>query len=114
MLLSFAHPVHNGVRVRLRFPHTDDHRRVADLHARLGLPLDEMGTRRLLRFDLRRERVVCALAWIDGAELLVGIAATGPPGDPAGEILVADEAVAPGVGALLRRALAEQVRRRVA
>jgi hypothetical protein len=83
---------------------------VADLHARLGLPLDEVGARRLLRFDLRRERVICALAWIGGTETLVGVASSGA----AGEVLAADEAAAPGVGALLREALAEQAPRHVA
>ena len=110
MLLSTAHRLDNGLRVRLRFPHTDDHRRVADLHARLGLPLDEMGARRLLRFDLRRDRVVCALAWTGGSDVLVGLAASGTGGD----VLVADEVTAPGVGDLLRRALAEQAQRHVA
>jgi hypothetical protein len=110
MLLSTAHRLDSGLRVRLRLPYTDDHRRVADLCARLGLPLDEMGARRLLRFDGRRRRVVCALAWIEGADVLVGLAAS-EPGDAH---LVADEAAAPGVGDLLRRALAEQAPRHVA
>jgi hypothetical protein len=110
MLLSTAHRLDNGLRVRLRFPYTDDHRRVADLHARLGLPHDEMGTRRLLRFDPRRDRVVCALAWIGGSDTLVGLATAGT----GGEAIVADEAAAPGVGDLLRRALTEQAQRHVA
>jgi hypothetical protein len=110
MLLSSAHRLNNGLRVRLRFPYTDDQRRVADLYARLGLALDEMGTRRLLRFDGRRRRVVCAVAWIEGSDVLVGLAAS----EPGGELLVADEAAAPGVGDLLRRALAEQAPRHVA
>ena len=54
MLLVTAHRLDGGLRVRLRFPYTDDHRRVAELYARMGLPLDEMGARRLLRFDARR------------------------------------------------------------
>ena len=110
MLLSSAHRLDDGLRVRLRLPYTDDHRRVADLHARLGLPIDEMGARRLLRFDPRRGGVVCALAWIGGSEVLVGLAVAGADG----EVLVADEATAPGVGDLLGRALAEQARRHVA
>jgi hypothetical protein len=114
MLLSTAHRLDGGLRVRLRFPYTDDHRRVADLYARLDLPLDEMGARRLLRFDARRRRVVCALAWIEGADVLVGLAASEPGGERDADLLVADEAAAPGVGDLLRRALAEQASRHVA
>ena len=110
MLLVTAHRLDGGLRVRLRFPYTDDHRRVAELYARMGLPLDEMGARRLLRFDARRRYVVCAVAWIDGSDVLVGLAAA----EPDGHLLVADEVAAPGVGDLLRRALAEQATRHVA
>ena len=47
-----------------------------------------------------------------GCEVLAGYAATSRDGDPEPDVLlVADEAVAPGVGALLRAALAEQSRR---
>ena len=114
MLLSTAQRLDGGLRVRLRFPYTDDHRRVADLYARLGLPLDEMGVRRLLRFDARRRRVVCAVAWIGGSDMLVGLAASEAGEAPGRELLVADEATAPGVSDLLRRALAEQAPRHVA
>jgi hypothetical protein len=43
-----------------------------------GLPLDEMGARRLLRFDPRHRYVVCALAWVDGSDVLVGLATAEP------------------------------------
>ena len=114
MLLSTAHRLDTGLRVRLRFPYTDDHRRVTDLYARLGLPLDEVSARRLLRFDPRRRHVVCAVAWLGGSDVLVGLAASGTGGEPDADLLVADEAAAPGVGELLRRALAEQASRHVA
>lgn len=110
MLLSSAHRLAGGLRVRLRLPYTDDHRRVADLYARVGLPLDEMGARRLLRFDARDRYVVCAMAWVDGSDVLVGVGAS----EPDGRLLVADEITAPGVGDLLRQALAEQASRHVA
>jgi hypothetical protein len=110
MLLSSAHRLAGGRRVRLRLPYTDDHRRVADLYARVGLPLDEMGARRLLRFDARQRYVVCAVAWVDGSDVLVGLATA----EPDGRLLVADEVTAPGVGDLLRRAVAEQASRHVA
>ena len=73
-----------------------------------------MEAHRLVRFDLRSRRVVCAAAWVDGAERLVGIAATSHDGDPTPEILIADEGRAPGVGRLLRAALVEQERQHVA
>jgi hypothetical protein len=114
MLLTSTHRLDNGMRVRLRYPYTRDHRAVADLHARLGLPVDELEARRLVTFDLRRRLVVCAVGWIDGHEQLLGIAATARDGASAPELLVADEASAPGVGALLAEALAEQARLRVA
>jgi hypothetical protein len=110
MLLSTAHRLADGLRVRLRFPYTDDHRRVADLYARVGLPIDEMGARRVLHFDARRRYVVVAVAWIDGSDVLVGLAAA----EPESQVLVADEVTAPGVRDLLRRALAERASRHVA
>jgi hypothetical protein len=114
MLLTSSHRIGNGLRVRLRFPHTRDRPAVAALYARLGRPCDELELRRLLSFDLRRRRVVFAIAWLDGVETLVGAAGTAHDGDPAPDVLLADETLAPGVGDLLRAALAEQERLRVA
>jgi hypothetical protein len=114
MLLTSSHRVDNGLWVRLRYPHTRDRSAVASLYARLGLPCDELELRRLLSFDLRRRRVVFAVAWLDGVETLVGAAGTQHDGDPTPDVLLADEALAPGVGELLRAALAEQARLRVA
>ena len=113
-MLSTTHRLDDGLRVRLRFPYTTDRAAVADLAARAGFVLDDMDVHRLVRFDLRRRRVVCAAAWIDGAERLVGIAATSHDGDPTPEILLADEERAPGVARLLRAALVEQARQHVA
>ena len=114
MLLSGSHRVLNGLRVRLRYPHTRDRATVAALYGRLGLPCDELELRRLLSFDLRHRRVIFAVAWVNGVETLVGAAGTTRDGDPAPDVLLADEALAPGVGELLRAALAEQEGARVA
>jgi hypothetical protein len=114
MLLTSSHRLPNGLRVRLRYPHTRDRAAVGALYGRLGLPCDELELRRLLSFDLRRRRVIFAVAWLDGVETLVGAAGTTHDGDPTPDVLVADESLAPGVAELLRAALAEQERVRVA
>ena|ERR671923_191569 len=114
MLLASSHRVLNGLRVRLRYPHTRDRAAVAALYGRLGLPCDELELRRLLSFDLRHRRVVFAVAWVNGVETLVGAAGTAHDGDPTPDVLLADEARAPGVGELLLAALAEQEGARVA
>jgi hypothetical protein len=114
VMLSTTHRLQDGLRVRLRFPYSTDRAAVAALYARVGLLVDEIELRRLLRFDLRRRRVICAVAWVDGAEQVLGIASTTHDGDPTPEVLVADEERAPGVGRLLRAALAEQASQHVA
>jgi hypothetical protein len=114
MLLTGSHRLANGVRVRLRYPHARDRAAVGALHARLGLPADELEVRRMLSFDLRHRRVVVAVAWVDGVETLVGAAGGSHAGDPAPDVLLADEALAPGITELLRAALDELVSARVA
>ncbi len=114
MLLTSSHRLDNGLLVRVRFPHRRDRVAVGEFHRRLGLRCDELDLRRLLSFDLRRRRTVVAVAWLDGAETLVGIATTPHDGDPTPDALVADEDRAPGVTPLLLAALAEQERARVA
>ena len=81
MLLFRAHTLPSGLRVRVR---------------------------RLLRYDPRARAVVCATAWVDGAERLVGFAAA-EPGDELA--LLADEARAPGVTEVLRTDLREHLTR---
>ena len=76
MLLTTSHRLGNGLVVRVRFPHRRDRVAVGEFHRRLGLRCDELDLRRLLSFDLRRRRTVVAVAWLDGAETLVGIATT--------------------------------------
>ena len=51
--------------------------------------------RRLLAFDPARRHVLCALAPIDGAEVLVGLGAI-DVGEDAPDTLVVDERFAPG------------------
>lgn len=107
MLLIGTHHLPGRLCVRLRLPHGGDHAPLAGLLARLGVAAPELERRRMVALDLRRRLAVCATAWTGEGELLVGYAAA--PRDGAGEpdVLLADEAAAPGVGALLRAALAE-------
>jgi hypothetical protein len=101
----------DGTRVRLRLPHAADRPELHALHARLGLHADELDVARVLRFDPRRGAVVCATAWTDRGPLVVGYGAIAH-GDAHPEVLVADEARAPGLsevlGDVLRRRAAER------
>jgi hypothetical protein len=90
----------DGTRVRLRLPHAADRPGLRALHARVGLHADELDVARVLRFDPRRGAVVCATAWTDRGPLVVGYGAI-THGDAHPEVLVADEARAPGLSELL-------------
>ena len=108
MLLFRAHNLPSGLRVRVRLPQRGDLAGLLDLHDRAGRAITEMEARRLLRYDPRARIVVCATAWVEGAERLVGFAAAEPGSDFE---LLADEAGAPGVGAVLRTDLREHLTR---
>jgi hypothetical protein len=113
MLLSRTHPLADGTRVHLRLPHGGDRRGLAALHDRLGAPLDAMRLARILRFDPRACVSVCATVFEGLAEELVAYGHVRHDGSS--ELIVADEALAPGVALLVRAALAERTAtRRVA
>jgi hypothetical protein len=97
----------DGAPLRLRLPLGRDHAALSDLLARLGLHATDLERRRLVAIDPRAHSAVCATAWVGGREVLAGYAATACDGDAEPDVLLADEAVAPGVGALLRAALVE-------
>ena len=78
---------------------------------RRGLPADDLDVRRLLAFDPARRHVLCALAPLDGAEVLAGLGAI-DFGEDAPDVLVVDERFAPGLGELLGRVLIERSRSR--
>lgn len=101
-----------GVPLRLRLPLGRDRAALRGLLERLGLHACDLERRRLVAVDPRARLALCATAWVDGREVLAGYAATRRDGDPEPDVLLADEALAPGVGVLLRAALAEQERRR--
>ena len=109
MLLFRAHTLPSGLRVRVRLPQRGDLAGLLDLHERAGRSLTELAARRLLHYDPRARAVVCATAWVDGAETLVGFAAAAP--GEGFEIVLADEARAPGVSGVLRTDLREHLTR---
>ncbi len=99
--LNAHHPLPDGTRVRLRLPHGRDRRLLFDLLGRLGLRAGELDIVRALRFDPATETVVCATVWSGSADTMVGLAA-GPRGGRPARLLLADEALAPGLGDVLR------------
>jgi hypothetical protein len=88
---------------------------VAALLERRGLDPGELEVQRLLAFDPARRHVLCALAPLDGADVLAGFGAIDAGAeDP--DVLVVDERFGPGLADVLGRVLIERVRgwRRVA
>ena len=108
MFLFRAHTLPSGLRVRVRLPQRGDLAGLLDLHDRAGRASTELQATRLLRYDPRARAVLCATAWVDGAERLVGFAAFAP-GDELE--LLADEARAPGVSGVLRTNVREYLSR---
>ena len=78
---------------------------------RRGLPAADLDVRRMLAFDPARRHVLCALAPLDGAEVLAGVGAI-DFGEDAPDLLVVDERFAPGLGDVLGRVLIERSRSR--
>ncbi len=104
-------PVPGGPPVRLRMAGPSDRALVAGLLARRGIEAGELEVQRLLAFDPARRHVLCALAPLDGTEVLAGLAAI-DFGEDAPDVLVIDERFAPGLGELLGRVLIERSRSR--
>jgi len=99
----------DGRRLRLRLPQPSDRDRIATLHERLGVRLDDLELSRALRFDPLRRAVVCAVVWEDDHEAVVGWAAADRASATVEHVLT-DEAAAPGVSRLLVEALSEHAR----
>ena len=104
-------PVPGGPPVRLRMAGPSDRRLVALLLERQGLPVDELEVRRLLAFDPARRQVLCALAPVDGTEVLAAIGAI-DGGARGPDLLVVDERFEPGLAEVLGRVLIERARQR--
>jgi len=84
---------------------------VARLLERRGLPAGDLDLRRLLTFDPARRHVLCALAPLDGAEVLAGFGAI-DAGAEHPDALVTDERFDPGLAEVLGRVLIERARQR--
>src|SRR5215203_5046563 len=95
-------PVAGGPPVRMAGP--SDRALVAALLERRGLAADDMDMRRLLAFDPARRHVLCALAPLDGTEVLAGLGAI-EYGEDAPDVLVVDDRFGPALGELLGRVL---------
>jgi hypothetical protein len=108
VLLDTTTQLPDGVRIRLRLPHATDLDGMRALHDRLGLKADELDVARALRFDPRRRAIVCATAWLGGAEAIVGYGAISFDRSTP-DLLVVDEALAPGLRALIETLLLDQV-----
>ncbi|WP_354699544.1 hypothetical protein DSM112329_05262 [Paraconexibacter sp. AEG42_29] len=103
MLLHTHLTLLDGSRVRLRLPQARDRAGLLALLGRVGVGIDLLDLQRTLRFDPQRRAVVFATTWTPGAvagETVVGVGAvTFAHGTP--DLLIADEASAPGLGAAL-------------
>ena len=107
-------PVPGGPPVRLRMAGPSDRPLVSALLERRGVPAGELEVQRLLAFDPSRRNVLCALAPLDGTEVLAGVGAI-DYGDDAPDVLVVDERFGPPLSELMGRVLLERSRsRRVA
>jgi hypothetical protein len=104
VLLDATTHLPDGLRIRVRLPHAGDRPGLHDLHLRVGVEADDLELSRALRFDPRARAVACATAWLDGAEVLVGYGAI-DRGAERPDLLISDEAAAPGVRDVLARAL---------
>jgi len=108
VLLNRTHRLPDGTSVRLRLPHVRDRTGLQALFGRLGLGLTDLDAGLLLRRDPRHDVVLCALVWTGGGDVLGGYAASGAQGDT----VLADEELAPGLGALVAACLEQRASRR--
>jgi len=92
--------------VRLRLPQAGDRAGLIALHDRLGAPLEPLRLARILRFDPRACLSVCATMLSGLNEVLVAYGHIDR--DNESVLVVADEALAPGVADLVRAALVER------
>lgn len=107
MLLNATTALADGARLRIRLPHRADRTGLRALLERLGLAGDDLELVRALRFAPRERVVACATAFVGGSERLVGVGAI-DLGAREPDLLVVDEAQAPGARVALAFALRER------
>ncbi|MCW3039124.1 MAG: hypothetical protein JWM31_1029 [Solirubrobacterales bacterium] len=105
VLLDTSVRLAHGPRVRLRHPHVRDRTGVAALLTRIGLGADDLDLQRALRFDPRVRAVLCATIWTVTGETVVGLGAISYGAEHA-DLLLVDEALAPGLREILLNTLA--------
>jgi small ligand-binding sensory domain FIST len=93
------------MHVRLRHPLRSDASRLRALHHRIGLETDDVALRRMLRFDPRESVALVATLLVGRTEEMVGFALRDRDAEDA-DLLLADEALAPGIRAHLDAAMA--------
>lgn len=103
--VPFAQSLPGGLRVRFRLPQR------TDFPGLVALGLGELEAGRALLFDPRERTAICAVAFVDGVDVLVGFGAIALRPGARPDLLLADEGAAPGVAALLERALTDRAHR---
>lgn len=103
----------NGLRVRLRLSRPSDRACLRELCRSLDVAADDLMLGRLVRFDPRSRTAVCATVFGGAREEIVGYGAIDRAADSL-DLLLADEATAPGVSELLVAALRAHAARHVA
>ena len=86
----------SGTSIRVRLAHASDVPRLVELIERLGLEADDLELARALRVDPRDRVAMVAAALVDRSEELVGLALMHRFAE-APDLVLADEALAPGV-----------------
>jgi hypothetical protein len=100
----------DGRRLRLRLPHASDAAGVRGLFEQAGLECDDLLLGRLRRFDPLGRVSLVAVVLVGRAEQVAGLALADRLAEHV-ELLVSDEALAPGAAAALEMALDAHARR---
>jgi hypothetical protein len=109
-MLSRSFELPAGPRVRLRMAHRSDLFAIRALLEQRGVDATELELSRLVSYDPRERIVICAVAWLGGAETIVGVGASYLARGSEPETLVVDERLTEGLGTLLTMALADRRR----
>lgn len=100
----------DGRRLRLRLPHASDAQRIRALLEQTGLECDDLLLGRLRRFDPLGRTSLVAVVLVGRSEEVAGFALADRFAEHV-ELLVTDEALAPGAAAALQGALAQHAQR---